>query len=125
MSRVWDAIIPLVEPLPREDGYGLILAQFESRSHFSLTVLCSVPSVTLGSQWEKCRGSFHVHEFAIGAGGSMRLTATERVEVTSYGETGFGAFWSRLKKRTSRGWASRIFPCSMRPTGRSVAAGRI
>ena len=45
-------------------------------------VLCSAPSVTMGSQWEKCRGSFHVHEFAIGAGGSMRLTATERVKVS-------------------------------------------
>jgi len=36
----------------------------------------------MGSQWEKCRGSFHGHEFAIGAGGSMRLTATERVKVS-------------------------------------------
>ena len=169
MSKVWDAIFPLVEPPPRGDGYGLILLNSNARSHFSLTnaigvvnpsqlnalksilrgspssawmillhhqvveypvasisltdriglalvnapdvlaaiaphasrclvlhghrhrdwigtcqdvVLCSAPSVTLGSQWEKCRGSFHVHEFAIGAGGSMRLTATERVKVS-------------------------------------------
>ena len=39
-------------------------------------VLCSAPSVTMGSQWEKTRGSFHVHEFALGAGGGIRLTAT-------------------------------------------------
>jgi len=169
MSKVWDAIFPLVEPPSRHDGYGLILLNSNARSHFSLTnaigvvnpsqlnalksilrgstsaawvillhhqvveypvasisltdriglalvnaadvlaaiaphasrclvlhghrhrdwigtcqnvVLCSAPSVTLGSQWEKCRGSFHIHEFAIGAGGSMRLTATERVKVS-------------------------------------------
>jgi predicted phosphodiesterase len=169
MSKVWDALFPLVEPPSRDDGYGLILLNSNARSHFSLTnaigvvnpsqlkalksilrgspsvawmillhhqvveypvasisltdriglalvnapdvlaaiaphasrclvlhghrhrdwigtcqnvVLCSAPSVTLGSQWEKCRGSFHVHEFAIGAGGSMRLTATERVNVS-------------------------------------------
>ena len=45
-------------------------------------VLCSAPSVTLGSQ-EDHRGSFHVHEFALGAGGGIRLTATERVKVGS------------------------------------------
>jgi hypothetical protein len=45
-------------------------------------VLCSAPSVTMGSQGEGTyRGSFHIHEFAIG-GGNIRLTATERVKVS-------------------------------------------
>ena len=37
MSKVWDAIFPLVEPPPREGGYGLILLNSNSRSHFALT----------------------------------------------------------------------------------------
>ena len=169
MSKVWDAIFPLVEPPAVDDGYGLILLNSNARSHFSLTnaigvvnpsqlkalksvlrsspysawmillhhqvveypvasisltdriglalvnaadvlaaiaphasrcvvlhghrhrdwigtcqdvVLCSAPSVTMGSQGGMYRGSFHVHEFAIGAGGSIRLTATERVKVS-------------------------------------------
>jgi len=169
MSKVWDAIFPLVEPPSRENGYGLILLNSNARSHFSLTnaigvvnpsqltalksilrsspssawlillhhqvveypvasisltdriglalvnapdvlaaiaphasrclvlhghrhrdwigtcqgvVLCSAPSVTMGSQWEKTRGSFHIHEFATGPGGGIRLTATERVSVS-------------------------------------------
>ena len=170
MSKVWDAIFPLVEPPAADDGYGLILLNSNARSHFSLTnaigvvnpsqlnalksilsgspynawmillhhqvveypvasisltdriglalvnapdvlaaiaphasrclvlhghrhrdwigtcqdvVLCSAPSVTMGSQGEGTyRGSFHVHEFAIGAGGGIRLTATERVKVS-------------------------------------------
>ena len=46
-------------------------------------VLCSAPSVTMGSQEDETyRGSFHVHEFAIGADGGIRLTATERVKVS-------------------------------------------
>ena len=169
MSKVWDAIFPLVEPPAPGDGYGLILLNSNARSHFSLTnaigvvnpsqlkalksilrgsphsawmillhhqvveypvssisltdriglalvnapdvlaaiaphasrclvlhghrhrdwigtcqdvVLCSAPSVTLGSQdGEKYRGSFHVHEFALGAGGGIQLTATQRVRV--------------------------------------------
>lgn len=44
-------------------------------------VLCSAPSATLGSQEEKYRGSFHIHEFSLGAHGDIRLTATERVRV--------------------------------------------
>jgi 3',5'-cyclic AMP phosphodiesterase CpdA len=170
MAKVWDAIFPLVEPPPVDDGYGVILLNSNARSHFSLTnaigvvnpsqlnalkstlrgsprrawmillhhqvveypvasisltdriglalvnapdvlaaiaphasrclvlhghrhrdwigtyrdvVLCSAPSVTLGSQGkEKYRGSFHVHEFAIGAEGGIRLTTTERVKVS-------------------------------------------
>ena len=170
MSKVWDAIFPLVEPPAVDDGYGLILLNSNARSHFSLTnaigvvnpsqlnalksvlrswpnsawmillhhqvveypvasisltdriglalvnapdvlaaiaphasrclvlhghrhrdwigtcqdvVLCSAPSVTMGSQGEGTyRGSFHVHEFAIGAGGGIRLTAAERVNVS-------------------------------------------
>jgi 3',5'-cyclic AMP phosphodiesterase CpdA len=46
-------------------------------------VLCSAPSVSLGSYGgEMYRGSFHVHEFAIGTSEDIRLTATERVKVT-------------------------------------------
>jgi 3',5'-cyclic AMP phosphodiesterase CpdA len=45
-------------------------------------VLCSAPSVTMGCQGETYRGSFRVHEFAIGAGGGIRLTNTERVKVS-------------------------------------------
>jgi 3',5'-cyclic AMP phosphodiesterase CpdA len=46
-------------------------------------VLCSAPSVTLGSHGkEKYRGSFHVYGFAVGAEGGIRLTATERVRVS-------------------------------------------
>ncbi len=168
MSKVWDAIFPLVEPPTVDGGYGLILLNSNARSHFSLTnaigvvnpsqlkalksvlrgsphtawmillhhqlveypvasisltdriglalvnapdvlaaiaphasrclilhghrhrdwigtcqdvVLCSAPSVTMGSQ-ETYRGSFHVHDFAIAAGGGIRLTATERVKVS-------------------------------------------
>ena len=170
MSKVWDAIFPLVEPPHGHDRYGLIVLNSNARSHFSLTnaigvvnpsqlnalksilrgsprsawmillhhqvveypvasisltdriglalvnapdvlaaiaphasrclvlhghrhrdwigtcrdvVLCSAPSVTMGSQGEnKYRGSFHVHEFAIGADRGIRLTATERVKVS-------------------------------------------
>lgn len=46
-------------------------------------VLCSAPSVTLGSQGEgKYHGSFHVHEFALGVDGGIRLSTTERVKVS-------------------------------------------
>lgn len=170
MSRVWDAIFPLVEPAPVENGYGVILLNSNARSHFSLTnaigvvnpaqlkalrsilrssprsswiillhhqvveypvasisltdriglalvnasdvlaaiaphasrclilhghrhrdwigtcrnvVLCSAPSVTMGSQGEgKYHGSFHVHEFALGVDGGIRLHTTERVKVS-------------------------------------------
>jgi hypothetical protein len=168
ISKVWDAIFPLVEPPSAGDGYGLILLNSNARSHFALTnaigvvnpsqlkavksilrafphnawmillhhqvveypvasisltdriglalvnapdvlaaiaahasrclvlhghrhrdwigtcqdvVLCSAPSAALGSQEEKYRGSFHIHEFALGAHGGIRLTATERVRV--------------------------------------------
>jgi 3',5'-cyclic AMP phosphodiesterase CpdA len=44
--------------------------------------LCSAPSVALGADAaDKYRGSFHVHELAFGAGGSVQLTRTERVKV--------------------------------------------
>jgi 3',5'-cyclic AMP phosphodiesterase CpdA len=45
------------------------------------TVLCSGPSVTLGP--DKYRGRFTIHEFTVGDNGSIRLTANERVKVTS------------------------------------------
>ncbi len=45
-------------------------------------VLCSAPSVALGSSGtEKFRGSFHVHELALVGDGGIRLVKTERVEV--------------------------------------------
>jgi Calcineurin-like phosphoesterase len=37
MSRVWEAIFPLVEPPGPGDSYGLILLNSNARSHFSLT----------------------------------------------------------------------------------------
>ena len=46
-------------------------------------VLCSAPSVTMGSQREgKYHGSFHVHEFALDVDGGIRLNSTERVRVS-------------------------------------------
>ena len=43
-------------------------------------VLCSAPSVALGSHGgDMYRGSFRIHEVAIGAGGSLHLTTTEQV----------------------------------------------
>ncbi len=169
MGKIWDAIFPLVELGPGDDGYGVILLNSNARSHFSLTnaigvvdpsqlkalksilrnyphrawlillhhqvveypvasislrdriglalinasdvlaaiaphtsrvlvlhghrhrdwigacgevVLCSAPSVTMGSQeGGKYRGSFHIHEFAFNADGGIQLAATERVEV--------------------------------------------
>jgi len=43
-------------------------------------VLCSAPSVALGSYCgERYRGSFRINEVAIGAGGSLQLTTTEQV----------------------------------------------
>jgi hypothetical protein len=45
-------------------------------------VLCSAPSVTMGSHGEKMyRGSFYIHEVAVGEGGRIRLNATERVKL--------------------------------------------
>jgi 3',5'-cyclic AMP phosphodiesterase CpdA len=44
--------------------------------------LCSAPSTALGADGaDKYRGSFHVHDLAVGAGGGVRLTRTERVRV--------------------------------------------
>jgi 3',5'-cyclic AMP phosphodiesterase CpdA len=37
MSKVWDAIFPLVELPPDTGGYGLILLNSNARSHFALT----------------------------------------------------------------------------------------
>jgi 3',5'-cyclic AMP phosphodiesterase CpdA len=169
MTRVWQAIFPLVE-LPRTDGgYGVILLNSNTRSHFALTnaigvvdppqlralksvlqrhpqhpwiillhhhvvehpgdtislseriglalvnapdvlavlaphaarilvlhghrhrdwigsygdvALCSAPSTSLGTDGaDKYRGSFHVHDLAVSAGGGVQLTRTERVKV--------------------------------------------
>ena len=45
-------------------------------------VLCSAPSVALGSVGpDMYRGSFHVNELALTGGGGMRLTSSERVMV--------------------------------------------
>jgi 3',5'-cyclic AMP phosphodiesterase CpdA len=171
MSKVWDALFPLVEPPTENDGcgYGLILLDSNSRSHFSLTnavgvvnpsqlrglksflqnsagrawiillhhqlaeyplaatslrdriglalinapdvlaaltphasrvlvlhghrhrdwlgtcggvVLCSAPSVTLGShEGGTHHGTFHVHELALGPGGGIKLLTTEHVNI--------------------------------------------
>ena len=44
--------------------------------------LCSAPSAALGADAaDKYRGSFHVHDLAVGVGGGVRLTRTERVRV--------------------------------------------
>jgi 3',5'-cyclic AMP phosphodiesterase CpdA len=169
VAKIWDAIFPLVEPAPRDDGYGIILLNSNSRGYFSLTsaigvinpsqlsalrsilrnsphtawalvlhhqvveypvatislrdriglalvngpdvlaaiaphasrllvfhghrhrdwtgtcgelVLCSAPSAMLGShEGEKYRGSFRVHQLALGLDGGLRLMASERIEV--------------------------------------------
>jgi 3',5'-cyclic AMP phosphodiesterase CpdA len=45
-------------------------------------VLCSAPSVSLGSVGpDLYRGSFHINELALTGGGAMRLTSSERVMV--------------------------------------------
>jgi 3',5'-cyclic AMP phosphodiesterase CpdA len=45
-------------------------------------VLCSAPSVTMGSQGEnEFHGSFYIHELAVGKGG-VRLNTTERINVS-------------------------------------------
>ena len=45
-------------------------------------VLCSAPSVALGSVGvDKFRGSFHVNELALTDGGNLRLMSSERVMV--------------------------------------------
>lgn len=169
LTKTWDAIFPLVEPAPNNNGYGVILLDSNAPSHFSLTnaigvinpsqlkalksvlrnssrhawiillhhqvveypvasislrdriglalvnapdllaaisphasrvlilhghrhrdwigtcgdvVLCSAPSVALGSDAEKYRGCFHVHELAFGVDGAIRLTTTQRVKVS-------------------------------------------
>jgi 3',5'-cyclic AMP phosphodiesterase CpdA len=46
-------------------------------------VLCSAPSVTMGCYGSEIYGgSFHVHHFAFPNGGGIRLSATERIQVT-------------------------------------------
>lgn len=46
-------------------------------------VLCSAPSVALGSVGpDLYRDSFHVNELALPGGGEMRLTSSERVRVS-------------------------------------------
>ena len=37
MAKIWDAIFPLVELAPADDGYGLILLNSNAPSHFLLT----------------------------------------------------------------------------------------
>jgi 3',5'-cyclic AMP phosphodiesterase CpdA len=45
-------------------------------------VLCSAPSVTLGSQdGDGCQGSFHINEFAAGTDGGIHLASHQRVRV--------------------------------------------
>jgi len=45
-------------------------------------LLCSAPSATLGSHGaDQYRGSFYIHKFTVGAGGSISLITPERVSV--------------------------------------------
>ena len=44
MTKVWEAIFPLVEPPGPDDEYGLILLNSNARSHFSLTNAIGVVS---------------------------------------------------------------------------------
>jgi 3',5'-cyclic AMP phosphodiesterase CpdA len=44
-------------------------------------VLCSAPSVSLGSEGDSCRGSFHVNEFGVGADGRIQLASHQRVRL--------------------------------------------
>ena len=44
-------------------------------------ILCSAPSVTLGM--EEYRRRFNIHEFSVGPGGKIQITATESVKVSS------------------------------------------
>jgi 3',5'-cyclic AMP phosphodiesterase CpdA len=168
MTKVWEAIFPLVEPPAPGQPFGVILLNSNARSHFALTnaigvvgpsqlralrlvlqntrhpwlillhhqvveypsvsvslreriglalinapdlvsvlapharriivlhghrhrdwigvcgniVLCSAPSTSLGTDGiDKYRGSFHIHQLAVGAGG-LQLIATERVRVS-------------------------------------------
>jgi hypothetical protein len=169
MANVWEEVFPLVEPPRRQDGYGIILLNSNSRGYFSLTnavgvvnpsqlkalkcilrdfphaawaillhhqiveypvtsigfreritlalvnaadllsalrphasrvivfhghrhwdwigkcgnvVLCSAPSVMLGSHDEEDgSGKFHIHKLALGPNGVFRLSTTERVVV--------------------------------------------
>jgi hypothetical protein len=168
MTKVWEAIFPLVEPPAPGASHGVILLNSNARSHFALTnaigvvgpvqlralrlilqttqnpwvillhhqvveyprvsvtlreriglalinasdlvavlaphsrrlivlhghrhrdwigvcgniVLCSAPSTSLGADGiDKYRGSFHIHELAVGTE-SLQLTATERVNVS-------------------------------------------
>jgi 3',5'-cyclic AMP phosphodiesterase CpdA len=171
ITKVWDAVFPLVEPPSSEEGCGFILLDSNAPSHFALTnaigvvnpqqmkalksvlrnsprsswiillhhqvveypvaaisslrdriglalvnapdlvsaiaphasrvmivhghrhrdwtgtcgdiALCSAPSVSLGS--DDYLGSFHIHEFAVGVGGSLHLTATQNVKVSDAG----------------------------------------
>jgi hypothetical protein len=41
-------------------------------------VLCSAPSASLGTEGKHDPGSFHVYDFSVGNGGSIRLGASER-----------------------------------------------
>jgi 3',5'-cyclic AMP phosphodiesterase CpdA len=50
-------------------------------------VLCSAPSVALGSVGpDLYRGSFHVNELALTGGGNMRLASSERVMISGTGQ---------------------------------------
>jgi 3',5'-cyclic AMP phosphodiesterase CpdA len=169
MTKVWEAIFPLVEPPAPAGTYGVIQLNSNARSHFALTnaigvvgpsqlkalrlilqntrhpwlillhhqvveyplvsislreriglalinapdlvavlaphsrrvivlhghrhrdwigvcgniVLCSAPSTSLGADGtDKYRGSFHIHQLSVGAGGGLQLIGTERVRVS-------------------------------------------
>jgi 3',5'-cyclic AMP phosphodiesterase CpdA len=165
MTKVWNAIFPLVEPPSDESSYGLILLDSNAPSHIALTnaigvvhptqlkalrlilrnsprsawiillhhqlveypipriplrdriglalvnapdvlatiaphalrilvmhghrhidwigtygdlILCSAPSVSLGTEGKREPGSFHVYELSVASGGNIRLSASEQ-----------------------------------------------
>jgi hypothetical protein len=57
MAKVWDAIFPLVEPPPKDGGYGVIRINSNAGSHFSLTNAIGVanPSQVEGAQVNPAR----------------------------------------------------------------------
>jgi 3',5'-cyclic AMP phosphodiesterase CpdA len=195
ITKIWNAIFPLVEPAPTRDDYGLILLDSNAPSNFSLTnaigvvnplqmnalksllknspgrawiillhhqvveypaaaisslrdriglalvnapdvlaaiaphasrvlvvhghrhrdwigtcgevVLCSAPSVALGS--DDFQGAFHIHELALGSDGEIRLTSTERLKVH---DAGVLAMPRALNKRTVRKAAPSFKPAA-------------
>jgi 3',5'-cyclic AMP phosphodiesterase CpdA len=87
-DRIGLALINAPELLAVLTPHAARLLVFHGHRHWDWigtcgeVVLCSAPSVILGSQQEeKYRGSFHLHQLALGPAGGLRLAAAERVAV--------------------------------------------